>query len=112
LPVIKAIAIETAADLDQCAKWDDFADWLLFDAKVKAGFQPGGTGHQFDWTILANYRGRLPWMLAGGLDRQNVASAIKISAAKAVDVSSGVESSPGKKDAEQIHAFIRAAQLV
>ena len=112
LPVIKAIAIETAADLDQCAKWDDLADWLLFDAKAKAGFQPGGTGHQFDWTILANYRGRLPWMLAGGLDRQNVASAIKISAAKAVNVSSGVESSPGKKDAEQIHAFIRAAQLV
>jgi phosphoribosylanthranilate isomerase len=84
---------------------------LLFDAKVKAGSQPGGTGHQFDWTILANYRGQLPWMLAGGLDHHNVASAIKISAAKAVDVSSGVESYPGKKDAEQIHAFIRAAQL-
>ena len=111
LPVIKAIAVETAADLDQCAKWDNLADWLLFDAKVKAGSQPGGTGHQFDWTILANYRGQLPWMLAGGLDRHNVASAIKISAAKAVDVSSGVESYPGKKDAEQIHAFIRAAQL-
>ena len=103
--------VETAADLDQCAKWDNLADWLLFDAKVKAGSQPGGTGHQFDWTILANYRGQLPWMLAGGLDRHNVASAIKISAAKAVDVSSGVESYPGKKDAEQIHAFIRAAQL-
>ena len=54
---------------------------------------------------------QLPWMLAGGLDCNNVANAIKISAAKAVDVSSGVESYPGKKDAEQIHAFIRAAQL-
>ena len=111
LPVIKAIAVETAADLDQCAKWNNLADWLLFDAKVKAGSQPGGTGHQFDWTILANYRGQLPWMLAGGLDCQNVANAIKISSAKAVDVSSGVESYPGKKDAEQIHAFIRTAQL-
>ena len=112
LPVIKAIAIETPQDLDQCAKWDDLADWLLFDAKVQPGSQPGGTGHRFDWTILAGYRGRLPWMLAGGLDRHTVASAVKISGAKAVDVSSGVESSPAKKDAEQIHAFIRAAQMV
>ena len=58
LPIIKSIAIETHDDLNQCAIWDGVADWLLFDAKVKAGEQPGGTGHSFDWTILKNYKGR------------------------------------------------------
>ena len=87
------------------------ADWLLFDAKVKLGAQPGGTGHKFDWAILQHYKGRIPWILAGGLDQFNVADAIRISGAKAVDVSSGVELTQGKKDANQIHAFIKAAQL-
>ena len=84
---------------------------MLFDSKVKTGCQPGGTGHSFDWAILQNYKGRLPWMLAGGLNINNVVEAIRVSRAKAVDVSSGVEFIPGKKDANQIQAFIRAAQL-
>ena len=112
LPVIKAISIETFDDLDQCIKWEGVADWLLFDAKVKKGLQPGGTGHSFDWPILQSYNGCLPWMLAGGLNKKNVAEAIRITGAEAVDVSSGVESNLGKKDAEQIHAFIQATQLV
>ena len=112
LPIIKSIAIETIDDLDQCADWNGVADWLLFDAKVTPGGQPGGTGHSFDWTILQSYKGPLPWMLAGGLDQNSVAEAIKISGAKTVDVSSGVESSTGKKDVRQIHDFIRATQLV
>ncbi len=111
VPIIKSIAIDTQSDLDQCTKWDGVADWLLFDAKVKPGAQPGGTGHKFDWTILQHYKGRMPWILAGGLDQFNVADAIRISGAKAVDVSSGVELNQGKKDASQIHAFIKAAQL-
>ena len=111
LPVIKSIAINTKDDLDQCLKWDGVADWLLFDAKVKTGGQPGGTGQSFDWAILRNYTGRLPWMLAGGLNKSNVVDAIRISGATAVDVSSGVELNAGKKNAEEIHAFIRAAQL-
>ena len=112
LPVIKTVAIETVDDLDQCVKWEGLADWLLFDAKVKKGLQPGGTGHSFDWPILQSYKGQLPWMLAGGINQKNVAEAIRISGAKAVDVSSGVESEAGKKDAQKIHAFIQAAQLV
>ena len=88
------------------------ADWLLFDAKVKPGEQPGGTGHSFDWTLLQNYKGRLPWILAGGLDQNSVVDAIRVTGAKAVDVSSGVELTAGKKDARQIHDFIRATQLV
>ena len=85
---------------------------VTFDAKVKPGIQPGGTGHSFDWAILRKYKGHLPWMLAGGLRKSTVANAIKISGASAVDVSSGVESKPGKKDARRIHTFIQAAQLV
>ena len=112
LPIIKSIAIETLDDLNQCAKWDGVADWLLFDSKAESGVQPGGTGHSFDWTLLQNYKGRLPWMLAGGLDQNNVVDAIRISGTRAVDVSSGVELTAGKKDVKQIHDFIRAAQLV
>ena len=112
LPIIKSIAIETVSDLNQCKKWDGAVDWLLFDAKVKSGAQPGGTGHSFDWTILQSYRGRLPWMLAGGLDQNSVVDAIRISGARTVDVSSGVEFTAGKKDVRQIHDFIRATKLV
>jgi phosphoribosylanthranilate isomerase len=112
LPVIKAIAVKTLDDLDQCDKWNSLADWLLFDAKVRKGFQPGGTGHSFDWSILQNYKGRLPWMLAGGLNEKNIAQAIRISGAKAIDVSSGVESKLGEKNSEKVHAFIQATQLV
>jgi len=112
LPIIKSIAIKTYDDLNQCAKWDGLADWLLFDAKVEPGVQPGGNGHSFDWGLLQNYKGRLPWMLAGGLDQNSVVDAIRISGARAVDVSSGVELTAGKKDMKQIHDFIRATQLV
>ncbi len=112
LPVIKAVGIAKKDDLEQCEQWHGLADWLLFDAKVKAGTQPGGTGHSFDWSLLTGYRGQTPWILAGGLNTQTVGKAVAISGARAVDVSSGVETSPRKKDAAKIHAFIRAAQLV
>ena len=105
------IPIAKESDLDYCEEWQFIADWFIFDAKVLEGNQPGGTGHQFDWTILTNYRGHIPWMLAGGLDSDNVARAIKISGARAVDVSSGVENVIGKKDENKINNFIRAAKI-
>jgi phosphoribosylanthranilate isomerase len=111
LPIIKMIPIATAADLANCAAWDSIADWLIFDAKTDPGTQPGGTGHSFDWQILSHYSGRRPWMLAGGLTAGTVADAVRISGARAVDVSSGVESARGKKDENKIHAFIQAAQI-
>jgi phosphoribosylanthranilate isomerase len=111
LPIIKMIPIATAADLANCAAWDSIADWLIFDAKTDPGTQPGGTGHSFDWQILSHYSGRTPWMLAGGLTAGTVADAVRISGARAVDVSSGVESARGKKDENKIHAFIQAAQI-
>ena len=111
LPIIKMISIATAADLANCAAWDGIADWLIFDAKTDPGTQPGGTGHSFDWQILSHYSGHTPWMLAGGLTAGTVADAVRISGARAVDVSSGVESARGKKDENKIHAFIQASQI-
>ena len=111
LPIIKMIPIETRADLAACVPWDGIADWLIFDAKVTKGTQPGGTGHRFDWTILSHYQGRTPWMLAGGLTIDSGEEALTISGAGAVDVSSGVEHQYGKKDENKIHDFIRAAQI-
>ena len=111
LPIIKMIPIATAADLANCAAWDSIADWLIFDAKTDPGTQPGGTGHSFDWQILSHYSGRTPWMLAGGLTAGTVVDAVRISGARAVDVSSGVESARGKKEENKIHAFIQAAQI-
>ncbi len=111
LPIIKAIRVANANDLAVCADWNDIADWLLFDAKGDPGGLPGGTGHQFDWTLLANHAGTSKWMLAGGLHPDNVRRAIDTTKATALDVSSGVESAPGKKDAERIRAFVSAAQI-
>lgn len=111
LPIIKMIPIETRVDVANCRKWDAVADWLIFDAKVEKGKQPGGNGHSFDWTILSHYRGHTPWMLAGGLTIDTVSEAVRISGARAVDVSTGVESQPGKKDENKIPDFIRAAQI-
>ena len=111
LPLIKAIRVGSADDLAQCKDWNDLADWLLFDAKGDPGALPGGTGHSFDWSLLANHAGETKWMLAGGLSPDNVARAIAVTGARGVDVSTGVESAPGKKDAERIQAFVSGAQL-
>ncbi len=111
LPIIKAIRVATAADLDCCADWNGIAEWLLFDAKGDPGGLPGGTGHSFDWRLLDGQAGSQKWMLAGGLDVDNVARAIATTGAKVIDISSGVESAPGQKDPERIRAFVSAAQI-
>jgi phosphoribosylanthranilate isomerase len=111
MPVMKALQIATAADLDAAQAYAEVADWLLFDAKPPAGaVLPGGNAQSFDWTLLKGRKWACPWMLAGGLTADNVAEAIKASGAKAVDVSSGVESAPGIKDAEKIARFIQAVR--
>ena len=111
LPLIRAIRVAEPADLDICAQWDGIVDWILFDAKGDPGGLPGGTGHSFDWNLLADHAGGTRWMLAGGLSVDNVARAVAVTGAVAVDVSSGVESAPGKKDAERIRNFVSSAQL-
>lgn len=110
LPVMKAIGVGERADLAQLDAYAGVADQLLVDAKPPKGADlPGGNGLAFDWTLLQNRVWRCPWMLAGGLTPANVAEAIKRTGARQVDVSSGVESSAGVKDAALIHALVDAA---
>ena len=111
LPLIRAIRVAGPEDLATCREWEDIADWLLFDAKGDPGGLPGGTGHIFDWTLLADHAGKTRWMLAGGLSIDNIDRAIAVTGAIAIDVSSGVESAPGKKDADRIRNFVSRAQL-
>jgi phosphoribosylanthranilate isomerase len=111
LPIMKAIAVETAADLAALPGYAAVADRILFDARPpKGATRPGGLGAAFDWHVLENLDLRLPFMVSGGLHPDNVAEAIRVTRAGGVDVSSGVERAPGVKDIEMIRAFIRAAR--
>lgn len=105
--IIKAMPVADASDLDAARAYEPYADMLMFDAKPPADATlPGGNGIPFDWKILKNFRSEKPWILSGGLTPENVGQAIRESGAKMVDVSSGVESSPGKKDGQRIGQFI------
>ncbi|MDD7971289.1 phosphoribosylanthranilate isomerase [Roseinatronobacter alkalisoli] len=111
LPVMKAVGVAGPEDLAALDAYGKVADQLLVDAKPSAdAMLPGGNGLSFDWRLIAGRRWACPWMLAGGLDAENVAAAIRLTGARQVDVSSGVEIAPGKKDAARINAFISAAQ--
>jgi phosphoribosylanthranilate isomerase len=110
LPVMKVVGLSEVADLAEVAKHEAVADQILVDAKPpKGAVLPGGNGVAFDWQLLAGRRWARPWMLAGGLTAGNVAEAIRLTGARQVDVSSGVESAPGVKDEALIRAFISAA---
>lgn len=108
MPIIKAIRVASADDLDNLAGFEASADWLLFDAKVDG--EQGGTGHSFDWNILKNRSFKKPWMLSGGLNADNVADALSILSPTAIDISSGVEATRGQKDPAKIAAFMQAVQ--
>ncbi len=111
LPVMKAVGVAEEGDLLQLAAYEGAADQLLIDAKPPADADlPGGNGLSFDWRLLAGRKyWQVPWMLAGGLTPDNVGEAIRLTGARQVDVSSGVESAPGIKDADLVRRFIRAA---
>ena len=109
--IIKALPIRAHEDFAGAEAWEPFADHLMFDAKPPEGSDlPGGVGARFDWTLLADRAFRRPWFVAGGLTPDNVADAIRISGAPAVDVSSGVETAPGVKDPALIAAFLGAVR--
>jgi phosphoribosylanthranilate isomerase len=112
LPVMKAIAVESKADLAAIAAYETIADRLLFDARApREATRPGGLGNSFDWHLLERLDAAVPFMLSGGLDAGNVGEALRITRAPGVDVSSGVERAPGQKDPDKIRAFVRAARL-
>jgi phosphoribosylanthranilate isomerase len=111
LQVMKAIPVATASDLASLPGYAAVADSILFDAHApKQATRPGGLGAVFDWHVLENLDLKLPFMVSGGLNAENVAQALRVTRAGGVDVSSGVECEPGVKDAEMIRAFIRAAR--
>ncbi len=103
-----AMGVNSASDLPLIAPG---VDGLLIEAKAPpSATQPGGNAQLFDWSILRGWNAPVPWMLAGGLTPDNVAEAVRISGAPAVDVSSGVERSRGVKDPALIRAFVTSAK--
>jgi len=104
LPVMKAIAVAGHEDLELVSAYEEVSDWLLFDTKTR---EHGGSGQTFDWTILQGRSFQKPWMLAGGLRRDNITEALSILRPDAVDVSSGVEREKGVKDPEKIREFLK-----
>jgi phosphoribosylanthranilate isomerase len=111
IPVVKALPIETRADLSPIRLYANVADRLIFDARPpREATRPGGLGRAFDWTLLQGIDPGVPYMLSGGLDPTNVMEALRITHAPSVDVSSGVERSPGDKDPDKIRAFVRAVR--
>ena len=109
LPIWAAVAVKVRADLDEAARYRGIADRILYDAKTPdTAALPGGMGLRFDWKLLDGFAHPLPWTLSGGLDASNVAEAVGITGARMVDVSSGVENAPGRKDVDKIAAFLKA----
>ena len=114
LPVMKAIGITIADDLDQIDAYEQVADQLLIDPKPPKGAAlPGGNGATFDWDLLANRKyWTKPWMLAGGLTPENVAEAVRKTGAQQLDLSSALESAPGVKDPAKMHIFGDAVRAI
>ena len=109
-PVMKVIGVAEAADLERTREFPAAARFLLDAKPPKDATRPGGNAAAFDWRMLEGFSSPKPWLLAGGLNPANVADALAASGTGGVDVSSGVESAPGKKDSDLIRAFVRAVR--
>jgi phosphoribosylanthranilate isomerase len=110
-PIIKVLAVADSDDVARAHAYEEAADYFLFDAKVDASAtRPGGWGSAFDWQLVSGRTFRRPFGLAGGLNPDNVARAIKVSGANFVDASSGVEDAPGRKSPDKIAAFVANAR--
>ena len=112
IPVMKAIGISSKSDILIVEKYQNVVDQILIDAKpISSESNPGGNGFMFDWNLLKGVSFSVPWMLAGGLNPDNVAEAVRMTGTRQVDVSSGVEATPGQKDAALITAFVKGARI-
>lgn len=111
LPVMKVIKVTEEADLAAVKNYEEVADRIMFEPKTPKGAdRPGGNAVAFDWTILQGFRSEKPWMLAGGLTPDNVATAIRLTGAPGVDTASGVEDAPGVKNEQKMRQFVEAAR--
>ena len=111
LPVMKAFSIREAQDFNAIEPYRGVANRLLFDAKPPAGSElPGGNGVSFDWRLLAGLDASVDYMLSGGLNAANIGDALRLANPPGIDISSGVESAPGVKDAALIENFFRAVR--
>jgi phosphoribosylanthranilate isomerase len=111
LPVMKALSVSVADDLMQAEAYRGIVSRFLFDAKPpKGAILPGGNAVSFDWSLLRALPANTPYFLAGGLDASNVSEALRIANPPGIDLSSGVESAPGVKDAALIAAFMAIAR--
>lgn len=111
VPVMKALPLSEAADLERIKPFIGVADRFLFDAKPPKGSElPGGNGVAFDWRILAGLDGGVDYMLSGGLNAANIGDALRLANPPGIDISSGVESAPGVKDPALIEQFFRAVR--
>lgn len=110
IPIMKALRVKSQADIKASEAYLDVADWLLFDADSGNPDMPGGTGHQFDWSLVSDLQISKPWMLAGGLNPDNVKQAKAQTSARYFDVSSAVESQKGVKDHDLIQQFVAAVK--
>lgn len=117
LPLVKAVPLELPADLAAAGPYAHVAGQLLFDAKAPketagsgSAALPGGNGRSFDWAMLTGFDAGVPWILGGGLTPDTVAAAIRVSGARGVDVSSGVERTRGEKDPDLVRTFVARAR--
>ena len=112
-PVMKVLPVQEPGDVDAARAYENVADHLMFDAKPpQDATRPGGNARAFDWALLKGRTFGLPWILAGGLTAENLAEAVTASGAAFVDVSSGVEDAPGRKNPDKIRAFLTAAKAL
>jgi phosphoribosylanthranilate isomerase len=111
LPVMKALSVREASDLEKIDAYIGIADRFLFDAKPPKGSDlPGGNGVSFDWKLLDALDGSVDYMLSGGLNADNIGEAMAQTNARAIDISSGVESAPGVKDLKLMESFFNAVR--
>ncbi|NUS69777.1 MAG: phosphoribosylanthranilate isomerase [Ensifer adhaerens] len=111
LPVMKALSVREASDLEKIDAYIGIADRFLFDAKPPKGSDlPGGNGVSFDWQLLDALDGSVDYMLSGGLNADNIGEAMAQTSARAIDISSGVESAPGVKDLKLMESFFNAVR--
>ncbi|MDJ1009299.1 MAG: phosphoribosylanthranilate isomerase [Paracoccaceae bacterium] len=111
LPVMKAVGVGSAEDVGRISDFEAVADQILVDAKPPKGAdRPGGNAVAFDWGLIAGRRWATPWMLSGGLTAETAMAAVRVTGANQLDLSSGVETAPGVKDAALIRDFLRAVR--